>query len=110
MARVLEFAGTVVVTDMEVTVPEGTIKGHALREARYSWWNVTVLEPQPQEGTPEAAFAGAVLKATATYEAALWEERKKLEQAVEMAREARVEAEKKAQTAQQPEEPLAEGR
>ena len=83
MARVLEFGGTVVVTDIEVTIPEGTFKGHAMREASYSTlWSIEVTEPVIPEGGIEADFAKQIIKATAIYEGAVYESRKKLEQAV----------------------------
>jgi hypothetical protein len=94
MARVLEFGGTVVVTDIEVTIPEGTFKGHAMREASYSTlWSIEVTEPLTPEGSIEADFAKQIIKATAIYEGAVYESRKKLEQAVIDARRQKLAAE-----------------
>lgn len=89
MARVLGFGGTLVVTDIDVTLGDGesktTFKGHAMRDSRYSFWQIEVLEPRLAEKTPEATFAEEVIKETAIYEAAVYEARKKLEQEVKEA-------------------------
>lgn len=92
MARVLELGGSLVVTDIDVTLGEGesktTFKGHALRDGRYSFWHIEVLEPKLAEKSPEATFAEKVIEATAVYEAAVHDARKKLEREVKEATEA----------------------
>lgn len=93
MARVLELGGSLIVTDIDVTLGEGesktTFKGHAMREARYSSiWHIEVLEPKLAEKSPEATFAEKVIEATAVYEAAVFDARKKLEREVKEATEA----------------------
>jgi hypothetical protein len=95
MAKVLEFGGSTVVTDLTVKTDEGEFTGAAMKGSRYSYDSMEVTVETPANlSDPLRAYAEKVLEAAAVYELALHAAKKKLVEQVRMAQERLAEARK----------------
>lgn len=96
MAKVMEFVGSAVVSDLVVQTGEGEFKGAALKGTRYSYESIEVSVESPADlSEPMQAYAKQVLEAAALYELSLHAAKKTLVVRVQEA-QAKLEAERKA--------------